>query len=240
VKLTVALKRAFISLGSGNQIIIRDESTYQYPYKVLATDINGAPIPNTEVIISVWPLGYQKGYYKATQADKDGQGGSVNIIVTAPDLSKNPPYCINEDVNQNGVLDPGEDRNHNSRLDPGGVVTFAPGTTSVVTGNTMKVKTGNDGYADISLLYTKDISNWVTVVLTARTSVSGSEDRASVTITLTGAASDFSDPKKTPPGRAFPEGLVGSPFGLGGPLVVDSTKTPPTVSAPNATCDNDL
>jgi adhesin/invasin len=239
VKLTVALKRAFISLGSGNQIIIRDESTYQYPYKVLATDINGAPIPNTEIIISVWPLGYLKGFYQATQADSKGQGGGWAALVTAPDLSKNPPYCINEDVNQNGVLDPGEDRNHNNRLDPGGIATFAPGTESVVTGNTMKVKTGNDGYASIDILYTKDMANWVIVVLTARTLVSGSEDRASVTITLTGAVDDFKDPKKSPPGRVYPGLGPGSPFGSG-PVVVDNSKTPPVVTAPNATCDNDL
>ncbi len=232
VKLTVALKRAFISLGTGNKVFIKDEVTYQYPYKALATDINGAPIPDTEIVLSVVPKGYLKGYYESV---KD-EGWST--IITAP--LEFGAYCLNEDVNRNGLLDEGEDRNKNGHIDPGGITTFSGGANSSVEGSTVKIKTGGDGYAGFDILYAKEMANWVIIELTARSTVSGSEDSTSVEITLTGAAEDFKDPKIAPPGRQYPDGYIGSPFGLGAPAVIDNTKTPPVVSFPSATCDNDL
>jgi len=239
VKLTVALKRVFLSLGTGNKIGILDDATYSYPYKVLATDINGAPIPNTEVVLSVVATGYLKGYYQQIEG-AEGDTGGWTPIVTAPPASSKDPYCFNEDQNRNGLLDKGEDRNQNGRLEPGGVVTFAPGAGSEVEGSTVKVKTGSNGYADLSILYAKEMANWVTVELTARSSVSGSGDKASVEVTLGGSADDFNNAKSSPPGRTFPSGFIGSPFGLGGVPQIDMTKTPPTVVIPNASCDNDL
>jgi hypothetical protein len=238
VKLTVALKRVFLSLGTGNKIIVLNSTTYEYPYNVLATDINGAPSPNTEVVLSVVGVGYLKGYYQLIEAAEGETGGWIQIV-TAP-ANSTAPYCYSEDTNRNGLLDTGEDRNQNGRLEPGGVATFAPGKVSVVENNTVKVKTGENGYAEFSILYSKDVSNWVTVELSARSLVSGSEDKASAEVALAGAAEDFTNPKSSPPGRAFPIGVVGSPFGLGNTPQVDSTKTPPIMTIPNASCDNDL
>lgn len=233
VRLTVALKRVYISLGTGNKITIADDVTYHYPYKALATDINGAPIPNTEIVLSVVPLNYRKGFYVAEESsgEEDTGGWAQQSVIE----------CPNEDVNYNGILDSGEDINKNNRLDPGGIVTFAGGTGSVVEGSTVKIKTGNDGYADFNLSYFKEMANWITVRLTARALVAGSEDQASVIVTLSGAAEDFNNAETSPPGRRFSDGLLGSPFGVGGPVIPNSEgEFVYPDSFLNATCENDL
>lgn len=235
VKLTVALKRVFISLGTGNKVTVQDDVTYQYPYKALATDINGAPIPDTEIVISAVALGYLKGYYTPGAA-KEGATPGWAVLVTAP---KSSDYCENEDRNNNGLLDPEEDRNQNGRLEPGGVVTFAADQGSVVKDNTVKVKTGRDGYAVFNISYYKEMSNWVVVKVTARSSVSGSEDTASLVTALTGLSDDFKDATIAPPARHYANGLWGSPFGLG-PVEIKSDATDPTkttIDASKAACE---
>jgi hypothetical protein len=103
-------------------------------------------------------------------------------------------------------LDPGEDININpsGALEPGNVVTFAPDEGSIVEGNTVKIKTGSDGFSSFALLYTKQYAHWVTIKLTARVEVAGSEDTDEVTFTLWGAAADYATETSAPPGQSSP------------------------------------
>jgi hypothetical protein len=190
-RLTVALREAFVSIGTGNVIEVLDIITNKHPYKALVTDINGAPIPNMEVVISVIPVSYDLGYHE-WQEDR-----WAKVLLGS---------CLNEDVNLNSILDPGEDININpsGALEPGNVVTFAPDEGSIVEGNTVKIKTGSDGFSSFALLYTKQYAHWVTIKLTARVEVAGSEDTDEVTFTLWGAAADYATETSAPPGQSSP------------------------------------
>ncbi|WP_353310482.1 Ig-like domain-containing protein [Candidatus Albibeggiatoa sp. nov. NOAA] len=197
VFLTVALKQVFISIGTGNTIIEReDNTTYSYPYSALVTDINGAPVKDVEVVVSIVPIAYFKGFWRYVE-------DAWEQVVTL--------QCIAEDINRNAILDTGEDFNNNNQLDPRNIVTFEAGDNSVVEGNTVKVKTDKDGFADFSILYAQIYARWAQVELTARTSVEGSEAEDSINIVLDIAAADVNSENVSPPG-------VISPFGSETPL----------------------
>jgi adhesin/invasin len=227
VQLTVALKEAFVSIGTGNKIFIVDEVTYGYPFKALVTDIGGAPIPNTDVILSIVSLSYFKGFYQFVETGGDGEGEETTGIWEPTTIIS----CPSEDVNRNGLLDQGEDINSNAQLDPGGRVTFTGGTENP-TGNTVTVRTGTDGFADFTILYFKEYANWLMVELTARTQVAGSEGIDTASFMLTPAAEDLDDQAEPPPGRT-------SPFGSGIVMVEDENgNLVPDFS--QATCSNEL
>jgi len=188
VLLTVARRGVFISLGTGNTIIEPNDTIYEYPYTVLVNDINGAPVSGAEVTLSAIPIRYFKGVrFPGTDA-----------WITQYTV---PEGCINEDINQNGLLEAGEDSNQNGRLDPGNVITFEPNT----------VITDANGFASFNLVYPQENASWVEVNLTARAVVSGSEDTDTAIFTLSGSVSDF-NLDNTPPGTP-------SPYGLGGNIV---------------------
>lgn len=193
-RLTVALKQAFISLGTGNSIEKVDPVWYKHPYTALVTDVNGAPIADMEIVLSVIPTRYRLGVH-------------VFDEVWTPQYTGN---CPNEDVNLNGILDPGEDKNltPSGSLEPGNVVTFIPAesteASTTSTGSTVKVKTGKDGFASFSLLYAKEYAYWVEIKLMARVAVSGSEDTDDVSFVLWGEAADYSAEDKAPPGYESP------------------------------------
>jgi len=212
VNLTVALRKAFITLGTGNTIIIKNETTYAHPYTALVTDVNGAPISDAQLVISVIPTEFAKGFYIV--------GWTQIITVT----------CPNEDVNKNGMLDKGEDTNLDGQLQPGNVVTFAAEGSSVVEGNRLMVKTDTSGFANFNILYPKSYSRWTRVLLSARTSGLESEESLLLFV-LPLAAGVLTDTESAPPGQP-------SPFGIGGPMVGKNPDDP--ASYPNASCNNTL
>jgi hypothetical protein len=214
VSLTVALRKAFITLGTGNTITIVNSTTYAHPYTVLVTDVNGAPIKDAQLVLSLIPTEYAKGFYQLVD-------DVWEQAVTAA--------CLNEDVNRNGILDQGEDRNQDGQLQPGNVVTFAADAASVVENNTIAVKTDRTGFANFSIIYPKSYSHWVKVLLTARTSGLESEESL-LPFELRLAADDAKNKDVPPPGQP-------SPFGIGGPVVVNDKGE---VSYPNASCNNTL
>jgi hypothetical protein len=106
--------------------------------------------------------------------------------------------CVSEDVNNNGIEDPGEDTNSNGRLDPVPSATV-PGSVS----------TGPDGTADFTLTYPKSECSWVAVDLIATTRVGGTESRVSQNFTLACTAPDLDE--APPGGNTSPYGaLAGS------------------------------
>lgn len=215
VNLTVAEKGVFVAVGTGNTVIenAEDPTTYSLPYSVLVTDINGAAVSGAEVVLSLHPMRYEKGYHEWSEVD------AVWIkIATLKNNLTDPGYsaCMNEDrmtgkpeYDFNGILDPEEkiytrdgkinqDYNGNLRLDPGNIATIEPGT----------VITDSTGYAAFNIVYAQENAHWVDVRLTARTVVSGTEDADITEFLLPGVSADYTAKTIDPPG-------VVSPFGSG-------------------------
>lgn len=192
--LTVNGKALFITIAFGNTITNLDETVYKKPFSIYVTDANGVSVGNQIVSLSVIPTEYYKGF--------------MSFVCGAGDVSSNcvkrwrygivPTSCPNEDLNLDGFLDVGEDTNNNGQLTPGNVVVTAPGT----------VTTDATGRASFDLEYGEQFAPWVTVAVTARASVAGTESRQTIVFDLVGLDSDFTS--ETPPAGAT------SPFGLSG------------------------
>lgn len=202
VNLTVAAKSLFVTLGSGNKVEIDGPTRYKYPYTVLVTDAAGVAVTNTEVILSVLPLEYDKGSWVLAKIGEDEEW--VQIVTSE---------CQNEDtlssnpINRfNGILDGGlggeEDLNNNGTLEPSNVATFDFGNVEKT------VVTDTNGFADFFIVYSKQFTYWVEVQVKATVTVAGSEGIDTNEFMLPGVAEDYNNPDISPPGRL-------SPFGVG-------------------------
>lgn len=157
--LTVSGQALFISIATGNLIGNLDDNVYEKEFSVYVTDVNGAPAANRVVNLSVWADSYGKGTLSPPAAT--GGAGSWSYSTT-------PTFCLNEDANRNGILDPGENDkvgdNANGKLEPGLPVAITPFVT-----------TAANGFATFTLRYGENFANWVTTTITARTLVGGTE-----------------------------------------------------------------
>lgn len=208
VELTVAAKSLFVTLGTGNKIEEDGSTRYKYPYNVLVNDANGVAITDTEVILSVLPTRFYKGWwYPYPKEDPER-------------WEPNPTYgCTNEDNlpsspegdRLNGILNAGEDLNNSGKLEPGNVATFDSG------GTVKTVETDANGFADFYIVYAKEYAFWVDVRLSATASVAGSEGLDQKEFRLVGLASDYTDVNVSPPGNP-------SPFGIGDQVVYTEDK----------------
>lgn len=185
--LTVNGQALFISIGFGNTISNKDETTYSKLFSVYVTDANGNAVPSQIVTLSTIPRFYGRGFLEWS-----GTIWSYNLAGTLGAYTS----CPNEDSNQNGVLDAGEDKNLNGQLTPGNPVVIAPGT----------VRTDAQGRATFALEYGEQYVPWLEVNIVARASVGGTESRSVLVHELTGLASDFNNETVAPAG-------VESPFG---------------------------
>lgn len=181
--LTVNAQALFISIGTGNVINNVSPTVYSKEYSVYVTDANGAPAANRVVALSVYPDVYSKGRL------------AYNGTTWEP---VSPVACANEDVDRDGILDPGEDTNGDNRLTPGLPVSVSPGS----------VTTNASGFATFTLQYGENFAPWLSVTITARTAVGGTESVKSAPFPIVGAASDFTEEDIPPAG-------VISPFGVG-------------------------
>ena len=167
--LTVNGSALFLAIGVGNTLNILDSVTYEKDFSVLVTDANGVPSVGRVITVSVVPTGYKKGSLGYTA---NGWG-----YRPAPNA---PQYCANEDVNLNGILDPGEDINGNGKLEPGGPAVLIP----------TNLTTDTNGFATFKVRYAKNYALWVDTLITATALVSGTESKRSVPYSLQMAASE--------------------------------------------------
>lgn len=202
--LTVAGQTVFLSLGTGNTVGTyppNDQAAIQYElqYSVQAVDSSGHGISGVTVDFTVTSLGYLKG--GRVFSGSPGSWGTVGSTMGSdPDVYALDGLdgCLSEDVNNNGILDPGEDYNGNGKLDPGLVA--STDVSSVVTNSV--------GSGTVNLIYPKDHSYYVAVKLTATASVSGTQSSTSVSFWLPGAAADFQNSNTAPPGPTSPYGIA--------------------------------
>lgn len=186
VLLTVAQSPLFVRLGTGNLINAPTSTTYAMPWTIIVTDASGNAAANAQIALSVNPfdgLAYSKGQY----VDNGNNVWEQDI----------DDVCANEDVNLNGILDPGEDANGDGKLTPGNVA-------SVPT----SVSTGADGTVEINVTYPRQYGNWVRVTLTASSGVDGTESTDTASFWLPVLAADLTNTDVAPPGAV-------SPFGTG-------------------------
>jgi hypothetical protein len=159
--LTVSGQALFISIGTGNVIGNLDINTYEKEFAVYVTDVNGAPAANRVVTLSVWADTYGKGFLAKGE---NGWG-----------YGSTPTFCLNEDANRNGIVDPNENDQNTSAIAPvdNGNGKLEPGLPVVIT--PASVTTDSTGFATFKLRYGENYANWVNTTITARAVVGGTE-----------------------------------------------------------------
>jgi hypothetical protein len=212
VTLTVGGQTVFLSLGTGSTISENAAKTqFSVPFVVQALDSAGNPVPGATVtltIASLPPTGaptpagpdfnspdsyaaYRKGYW-FTGTDPISQ--SVCNITGWCQLVN--AECLNEDILGNGIYEPSEDVNGNGKLDPGNVAVVSPGS----------VTTDSTGSASLNVTYPEDHALWVQVLLTASTSVTGTQASTTSKFWLPMLAAYITNVDQNPPGTISPYG----------------------------------
>ncbi|MCG5493538.1 hypothetical protein [Ectothiorhodospira variabilis] len=100
-KLTITDKAGSISIGLSNTInTTNDDTAYQIPVSVIATDVNGGALSNVTITLSVWPLRYRTGF-------RDLEGGLTLFV----------DEIRNEDVNRNVTRDQWDEWSERNKTD---------------------------------------------------------------------------------------------------------------------------
>ena len=212
VDLTVGGQTVILSLGTGSIVNENQaETQFSVPFVIQALDSGGNPVPNVTVTLTVHSLPPDTAPPAPTPVGPDYTTTSTyaayakGIWVVVP--SATPPWvqqvaatCLNEDVDGTGIYSASEDLNGNGILDPGDVAAVSPG--SVVTDST--------GTANVNVTYPEDHALWVQVRLTATATVSGTESTTTSTFWLPMLASKLTTATVNPPGITSPYGKAAS------------------------------
>jgi hypothetical protein len=211
VDLTVGGQTAFLSLGTGAKISENNNQTqFIMPFSVQAVDARGNALPNVPISLTIHssypsdaPGGTLTAYFKggwivsgSSWVQTGTPAAGTLTLITG---------CLNEDLNENGILVPGlppagEDTNGNGKLDPGNVATTSPGS----------VTTDSTGSAEFNVIYPEDHAMWVRVTLTATATVSGTQNSTTSIFVLPILASYVTTTTSSPPGVLSPYGVATS------------------------------
>ena len=190
VDLTVGDRAFDISIGTGNEVIKQDSSTYVKEFAVFVSDSVGRPVENASLTASATPVKlvndgrYYKGFW------------FWNSISEVWETQDSVPFgCPNEDLNNNGRLDAGEDTNNDGELTPGiiGTISFQGGVS----------ETDAAGQVTLELRYPKQFAPWVGTEVSVFGQSAGSEARDSQTLTLPIATSDITSEDNMPAANPF-------------------------------------
>jgi hypothetical protein len=208
VTLTVGGQTVFLSLGTGNTISADSTNTqFIMPFIVQAQDASGNAVNNVVVTLAIHSLQYAKGGWVVFNGawTQTGAPGGAPYTMQPPAVT----ICANEDVDGTGIYEVSEDINHNGKLDPGNIAAVAPGT--VTTGPiTLQDGTVTNGSAQLTVTYPQDHADWVQSLLTAETTVAGTETTTTSTFWLPMLATDVTDVTVEPPGIVSPYGIAAS------------------------------
>lgn len=163
---SVGKRTLFFRFGTGNNIQEPSASLFSKEFAVLVTDSSGNPVAGQDLNVSVLPVSYNKGVWQPVPDLIDFE--YWDAVVTLADSNPASPgieACISEDLNNNGLIDPGEDTNGDGQLTPGNVASV-PRT----------VQADENGVATFDLTYPRDIAPWTTVLLTVSGFADGSEN----------------------------------------------------------------
>ncbi|HET58667.1 MAG TPA: hypothetical protein ENN35_09550 [Deltaproteobacteria bacterium] len=145
-----------VVIGVGTVLEAPDPTCYKLPMAVQVADNAGGAVANATVSLKLWPAFYRTGGWY----DKDPDPAAISYEMYTSGTFQN------EDVNENGIREPGEDVNGDGFLTPpssaGGSI---PST----------VTTDENGVATFDVVYLKSYGGWITDRITATTMVSGTE-----------------------------------------------------------------
>jgi hypothetical protein len=205
VDLTVGGQALFLSLGTGSIVGENAQKTqFQLPYVVQAVDAGGNAVANVSLTLKVEDLppndplpGPGSFPWNASGATYAAYAKGVYVKSVGGAWVQNiDAYCLNEDVNGTGVFVVGEDLNSNGVLDPGGVATVSPSP----------VTTDSTGTANVTIYYPEDHALWTQVKLTATATVAGTQTSTSAVFYLPILATYLTNTSATPPGYISPYG----------------------------------
>jgi len=184
VFLTVGGNALRIVLGQDN-LVEKDKVFYIKNFGVIVSDSAGNPVKGQEVSFTITPTKYHKGIMIPV-----ANVGWVRRLSVS---------CPSEDLDNDGNLDNGEDDNGNNQLDPTHDAAVTVSGTS-----------DENGRIDIQIIYSKNTALWSEQLISATTTVDGTEYIENTYFDLPVAASDVKDLKASPPNRISPYGISAS------------------------------
>jgi Bacterial Ig-like domain (group 1) len=193
--ITVAQRQVFVSFGTGNEIEEPNQAQYRTQWAVQVTDSQGNGVSGADVQLSILSTRFWEGY---------------RVFVSTPTAKWTTPGkpnggCLDEDVNHNGVLDPGEDIYPDGKIEAGNILSVAPDV-----GNSPNtVTTDKNGFALFWVYYPQEYAYWLEVALTAKLTVQGTEFSETTVFIPSGSATDFTSQQADPPGLISPFGYDG-------------------------------
>jgi hypothetical protein len=187
--LTVAGQALLVRLGTDN-LVLSQPPVNKKTWVAVVTDAGGNAVTGATVRFALRPGRFRTGDFVLPPPAPAPQVWTLNET----------SMCPNEDVNFNGIIDPGEDYNGSGALEPPGVATVNP--TAV---------TDSSGIAFATITYPKSYALWTEVILEGRSGVAGNDPPATATFFLPGLATDYSDLTVSPPGDPSPFGLNAGP-----------------------------
>lgn len=233
--LTVGGQAVRVNIGFGNRLLEPNETTYQLPTFISATDAAGNPASGAVVTLSNRATSYQKGHWVAGQDNWIPQY-NVTGVQSLTDAQEPRFGCLNEDRDENGILDGRTGGNFNGNGNDDGAAAGTDGSTSIPPNTVLgedindngqldpdnpatiptSVTLGADGTSQINITYPQSHGAWLQLRIRATTTVGGTEGRATSFVTLNITASD-AELDQAPPG------LLRSTNDLDGNGVVDTT-----------------
>ena len=204
VSLTVARREVFISIGTGNELSEPNTAQYKIEYIVQVTDSNGNGVANVPVSLRILSEGYYKGFRIPSGSV---WGTQYTVPAGSPGtVSATSQACQDEDTlgvpsyQRNGILDPGEDYNLNGRLEAGNIAAVTPSNAV----------TDASGFVLVNVFYPQEYAYYLDVLLSASTTVQGTEYVRTSRFLVPGISTDFNSLTKGPPGPVSPFGQATS------------------------------
>lgn len=218
--ITVQTKSTFISFSFANTVSSGDRNVYYYRKGSISVLNNtGKPAVNQQVSVNLIPNKYGKGafyVYRNIDNEKVWGRGTYTAGTSLPtDKVPSQPYrtCDNEDINNNGILDPGEDINNNGQLDPVNVVAVLDKDGNEVSTNSSQsfnLTTDAFGKVDFSVRYPKEYAKWYQAKITVNTRVDGSESQQSRLVDFPDSSDDVDISIPIRPNMISPFGVIDS------------------------------
>ncbi|EHU1359636.1 hypothetical protein AYB08_RS12740 [Acinetobacter baumannii] len=185
-----------------NPTTMEDSSDGVYYYKnisVQVTDVDGKPIPNQDVVMGVNALAYYKGRYGFVDTSNPTDGKPDEYLPVIRTACTSPVQAVNVNGDVINQLKPFKE---NSTVQ---VVSYINSAGTAATNN--KYTTDANGRFDLKIQYPKIYASWLTVQLTAKSTVSGSLIKGSTSLTLGYLTKDVSLTDLNGPNMESPYGI---------------------------------
>ena len=184
--LTVAGAALAVSIGDDN-LLEKGNGTYIKRFAITVADSAGKAVANAPVDISLNLTHYGKAAAWSNPSLASVPGDTATSTYTFTFTSTSPPgstatvthfWCVNEDINRNGVADPGE--NVDGSLDANGQATLQPRRSDMIISydNPTVTTTNASGILIIRVEYSQRYGGWLAYRVRTTANVAGSQGLA--------------------------------------------------------------